>query len=560
MKNYMKYFRKEIGNLVVLLLLSFTTIAISFIEPQITSRLMILLTDQKLKRAFYFTLIIFVINISTSIIAFFTQLLITKLKNKIAYAISWDLTGILASSTYQSVQDLDSEAIVSRITESNYFVNCIFNMFGNLGTLLTGIIILFYTAHTSLPVFVLFLGIIGFVLLSQKWIHQKLVSRDVLSKNSTEKLKNFLIEIGNAFLDIKVQNMIPTLKPKFSDALETDTANRIKIENLHNKNSILIRVTQSSYLLLFLGLGILLISKNQLSVEQMITLFMYRNYMNALVGAILKITSDYSSAKTCCIRMNKISDLKRFDYEQHGKKKLKQIQGSLEVKNLSVTIEERKILDHINITFPANSFIGIVGNSGCGKSTLLKVLAHEIKPDTGEVLMDGININELDLISLRKSVRLAPQSPHLFSMSIRDNLKLVNPDATDEEIWQALKLSDAEQLVKENGGLDTEIDDEKMSGGEKQKIALARIALQKSKIILLDEATSALDNISQSNIISVLQQATDYHTIIMVAHKLSTVKNADMLVFMEQGKIIATGTFDELYKTCPEFRKLADLA
>jgi len=251
-------------------------------------------------------------------------------------------------------------------------------------------------------------------------------------------------------------------------------------------------------------------------------------------------------------------EFKILEKDEFGSQYLRDINGDLSITNVTVNIEDKNILKNVSVKIPANSFVGIVGTSGCGKSTLLKVLAHELIPDEAKIEIDGVDINELDNYSLHRAIRMAPQFPYFFNLSIKDNLKLVCPDASDEEIWHALKLANAIKFVKQLGGLEVIVSNTCLSGGQKQKLALARIALRKAKILLLDEATSALDNISQSNILEVIHQAKSYHSIIMVAHRISTIKDADMLIFMDDGKIIATGTYDELYQNSEKFQKLAD--
>ncbi len=543
-----------------MILLNFLLILISFVNPQLTSKILIYLSSNNLQKSTYLAIAIFALGILELILKFFTNKIAIQTKNKISYTISWNLTKKLANATSKSIQKFTSQQIAERITESGNFVNNIFTIFDSFWEITIGIVILGYAAYISLPIFGLFLFVLAVTLVFQKFIIPKQISEFLEQQKSSEQTKSLLSEISNAFLDIKSQNMFESLKLSVENSFDNTTNCILKTSTLENRNSAISSFIQTINLFLFLILGIYLLSDNLILSEKLIALFLYRNYMNSFVYHIFSIIKNFSSAKASSTRMNEIFQYEVLEKDKFGTKFLKKIIGNLSVENVSVQIEAKTILDNVSLTIPADSFVGIVGNSGCGKSTLLKVLAHELQPDNGKVCVDEIDINELNNFSLRRAIRLAPQSPHLFQMSIRDNLKLVNPDANDKDLWHALKIADIADFVQESGGLDIEVNDKSLSGGQKQKLALARLAIQKSKILLLDEATSALDNFSQENIISTILKAKNNHTIIMVAHRLATVKKADFLVFMEQGKILAIGSYDELYKTCPEFRKMADLA
>lgn len=159
-----------------------------------------------------------------------------------------------------------------------------------------------------------------------------------------------------------------------------------------------------------------------------------------------------------------------------------------------------------------------------------------------------------------KTIAFAPQTPFLFSLSIRENLLLSNPNASDDAIWDALEVCAAADFVRNKGGLDVVISQKDLSGGEQQRLALARIGVRGAKIILMDESTSALDGQSQKTVIQTVKEAAkNGHTMILVAHRLSTLKDANMIVHLEDGKVLETGSFSELYEKSEKFRRLADL-
>ncbi|MCM3494416.1 ABC transporter ATP-binding protein [Paenibacillus sp. FSL K6-1566] len=204
----------------------------------------------------------------------------------------------------------------------------------------------------------------------------------------------------------------------------------------------------------------------------------------------------------------------------------------------------------INLHIPARRMTAIVGKSGAGKSTLIDLLMGLIQPESGQVLADGVSIqDERQLLSLRGSIGYVAQDPFLFNESIRDNLKLAAPETSDDELWEALRFSASDEFVRSlPQGLDTVIGDRgvRLSGGERQRIVLARAILKRPSILVLDEATSALDSENERQIQEALEQLKGSMTIIVIAHRLSTIRHADQVIVMEQGRIIQQGGYQQL--------------
>ncbi|KOP65405.1 multidrug ABC transporter [Bacillus sp. FJAT-18019] len=207
-------------------------------------------------------------------------------------------------------------------------------------------------------------------------------------------------------------------------------------------------------------------------------------------------------------------------------------------------------LQDINLFIPVNRMTAIVGKSGAGKSTLIDLLMGLIQPENGEVLVDGLSIqDEHRLLSLRGSIGYVAQDPFLFNESIRDNLKLAAPEASDDELWEALRFSASDEFVHRLPlGLDTVIGDRgvRLSGGERQRIVLARAILKRPSILVLDEATSALDSENEQLILEALEQLKGSMTIIVIAHRLSTIRHADQVIVMDQGRVIQQGGYQQL--------------
>ncbi|MBP3961794.1 ABC transporter ATP-binding protein [Paenibacillus lignilyticus] len=206
-------------------------------------------------------------------------------------------------------------------------------------------------------------------------------------------------------------------------------------------------------------------------------------------------------------------------------------------------------LKNINLSIPVNRMTAIVGKSGAGKSTLIDIIIGLIQPDEGEVLVDGRNLAGDDSFSLRRSVSYVSQDPFLFHASIRENLLIAAPEATEAQMWEALQFSASDEFVRNlPQGLDTILGDRgvRLSGGERQRIVLARAVLRKPGILILDEATSALDSENEAKIQGALDRLRGRMTIIVIAHRLSTIRSADQVVVLEKGEVIQRGGYQQL--------------
>ncbi|MCM3115104.1 ABC transporter ATP-binding protein/permease [Neobacillus sp. MER 74] len=228
------------------------------------------------------------------------------------------------------------------------------------------------------------------------------------------------------------------------------------------------------------------------------------------------------------------------------------IQNELECKNVFFRYNKKQstyALKDVSLRIPVNQMTAVVGKSGAGKSTLVDLLMGLNQPESGEVLIDGNPLRTENLLSLRRSVGYVPQDPFLFNATIRENLLIINNNASEDEIWDALEFSVAAEFVRKlPKGLDTPIGDRgvKLSGGERQRLVLARAILRKPTILVLDEATSALDTENESKIQKAIERLKGKMTIIVIAHRLSTIQNADQVIVLEQGEILQQGQFYHL--------------
>ena len=555
------FFRNEWKRIVTVLILGLIISLIQVVEPQITSKLVVSLNN------FVLALILagfsLILGILSSVFNSLKSKVEIRTKLSISNNIKLEVGRRLINSTSNSIKKYNNnERLTSIVCEADNLVENIFQLASQWFSIFTGVLVMVYTASVSWEIFFLFLVAVIGIFFYQKSFMYKLKEKKEACKTAHEKTRSLLREFIEGVLDIKGQFLGPNIKKIFENSLIDETSSSVEETDVIAKNNVITSVILNSFLFAFFALGIWLISVGQLTVEELITLYMYKNYMMVLVSSINRIGSFWSGLTVSKNRINEVLKYRSvLEKDPSGGIHLSvsDVKGNLALKDVTVCVEDKIILDNISINIEPNSFVGIVGQGGCGKSTLLKVLSHDIIPDSGEILLDGLNLNELDDYSIRSAIRHAPQTPSVFTMTVRENLQMANENATEDDMWEALKYADADGFVKEfENGLDTVINRSSLSGSQLQRLALARIPLRTSKIILLDEATSAMDNITQSRIISTLKRVTENHTIVMVAHRLHILEDADIILYMEDGKIVDTGSYSDLYNRNSSFRKLAD--
>lgn len=250
--------------------------------------------------------------------------------------------------------------------------------------------------------------------------------------------------------------------------------------------------------------------------------------------------------------------------ELHHGDALKEVKGEIRFEDVSFRYDEhRPTVEHINLLVQPQQTVAIVGATGAGKSTLFQLLTRFYDPDSGEILLDGKSIRSLSKVSLRDSIGYVTQESYLFNQTIRENLKLGKPDATDEELWNALRLACAADFVEKlDGKLDATVGERgsRLSGGEKQRISIARAFLKDAPILLLDEATSAVDTKSERLIQQAIDELRKDRTCLVIAHRLSTILHADQIYAMRSGQVVDHGTHEELMKKCPYYAELVALS
>lgn len=292
-----------------------------------------------------------------------------------------------------------------------------------------------------------------------------------------------------------------------------------------------------------------------------IILFNYRTqvvYTLDYVGMLMEAIKDFNLSASRVFQIID-SDTK----EVFGTEHLEHINGDFEFEHVNFSyVENEPILKDISFKIKANETVSFVGKSGSGKSTIFNLLCKLYEPDSGVITIDGKNIQELDKDSIRGNISIINQNPYIFNMSIKENLTIVKEGLTEEDMVEACKIACLHDFIMSlPNGYDTVVGEGgvALSGGQRQRLAIARALVQKTEIILFDEATSALDNETQRDIQNAINNMKGEYTILIIAHRLSTVINSDRLIYIEDGKITAIGTHKEMLKKNKSYQKLYEL-
>lgn len=299
----------------------------------------------------------------------------------------------------------------------------------------------------------------------------------------------------------------------------------------------------------------------KIAYSMFIVLETYIWRIDEVVESISDFGVNYNKITVSLKRINELINNKLYDDEKFGSITLDNVKGNIKFENVKFKYsdDEDLTLRGLDLNIEPHKKIAIVGRSGNGKSTLFNLLLRYFDPISGTISLDGVNINDLTEENLRKNISIIRQTPFLFNLSIFDNFKLVKDDVTLEEVRKYCKeayiddyimsLPDKYDTTIGEGGIN-------LSGGQKQRLAIARTLLLNTKIILFDEATSALDNESQDYIKKTINNLVKDHTIVIVAHRLSTIVDADVINVIDKGKLEATGTHEELLKKSKVYKNL----
>ena len=384
-------------------------------------------------------------------------------------------------------------------------------------------------------------------------------------KEQKDKMLGLVNEIVKSERDVKSLNLDNNL----AQETETSCNNYKRISKKRNSTDVFFWNFRQFVIVIMIAIvslvAIFLLQDGKLAISSFLYILMNRNSISEVVWIMGNIATNFNEAKVCIKRMFEILDDEKYPVEKFGTLTPTDCYGVIDFKDVCFSYQdegqtdETVVLNKLSFKIEKNTTVAFVGKSGSGKTTILNLICKLIECKDGNVLLDGRDVKTLSKKYLRENISMVNQFPYIFDNTIRKNLLLVKPDATQDELIQACKDASIWEFISSlPNGLDTNVGESgiKLSGGQKQRLAIARSLLKKTKIILFDESTSSLDNYAQADIKRSIDALSKNSTVVIVAHRLSTIKNADKIYFLEQGKICGEGTFDELCNSNEEFKNM----
>lgn len=364
--------------------------------------------------------------------------------------------------------------------------------------------------------------------------------------------QSYLVEVLSGISTVKAQNIELRARWKWQERYGRYVSDGFKNVLTSTAASSLSNFLNKLSALLVLWVGAYLVLDGQLSLGQLIAFRIISGYVT---GPLLRLAQIWQNFQQTALSLERLSDIvdspQEADETDRYNITLPPVQGTVKYEDVSFRFGTTGPLqlNNINIEIPAGTFVGIVGQSGSGKSTLTKLLPRLYDPLSGRIIVDGYDINKVELYSLRRQIGIVPQETLLFDGTVQENIALTNPDASSEEIIEAARVAVAHDFIMElPSGYNTRVGERgsALSGGQRQRIAIARTILQGPQLLILDEATSALDYNTERQVCLNLAQVYKGRTVFFITHRLTTIRNADLILMMDQGAVVEQGTHEQL--------------
>lgn len=553
-----KFIKKEKKSVVIVSILSLFLSVISVIVPIFSAQLIIKLTSNLLDQLVRVSLYIFIIEITRNIVVF----IMSRVTNRYMLRVVTDVQMEMFKETLKiSASDIDKNStglFIDRVNDDaggiiNIFTDLIeslLDFISNIGILIACLII----NPFIFLYFILSSTIISYISSRRR---KKYFELDKKRRKLKEKRTSLISEVVRGIRDVKLLNGEEGMLRKTKEQLEEVNKERTKMDNTRNIYFLIHGSVRDFFDVIFVVLCVLLISNNSLSVASAIVLNTYRNRVEGLLRIYNDMADIFKEFNLSASRVFEVLG-NSFEKDKSGKILIDNI-SSISFSNVSFSYTTNEVLKNISFDINKGERIGFVGESGSGKSTIFNLLSKLYLNQKGSILINGIDIKELDNNSLRSNLSLIPQNPYIFNFSIKDNLKIGNVNVSDKEIVDACKeASIYDRIMSLDKGFDTVVGEGgvTLSGGEKQRLAIARSLVKNTDVILFDEATSSLDNITQNDVQQAIFGIDRSKTILIIAHRLSTVVHCDRIYVMDKGEIVGVGTHQELLKTCPKYQEL----
>lgn len=555
-----RYVKEQKSKIILLAIIGLLLAVIGVVLPILSARLIVYLTSNELLQLLSIAFVVFAVEILKNIMKYFSDYLLNIVYRETFNNIQISLGKEILKLKNKTLDSNSSGFFIQRLMGDTSKLSSIFNIINsNLTEIISsiGILIAVLIVNFWIFLYMLIVVILLFVLTNMQW--KSFYRFDKMFRGEEDNVSGFTGEVVRGARDIKMLHAENSFINVMNSKIKKLNQTRYKMLSVNrNYNLINDSVIDLSNLLLII-IFIYFITNNIITIPMAIVIYNYSLKNVAVVYVINDLLNCIQNFNLSAERIIDILDNNKFEKEEFGNVHLDKVNGNFEFKDVNFSYGDNKVLDNLSFKVNANSTVAFVGKSGAGKSTIFSLIDKMYEVDSGEILIDGVNINELDKDSIRDNITVINQNPYIFNLSIKDNLKLVKENLTDEEMINACKMACLDEFINTlpdkydtvvgEGGIT-------LSGGQKQRLAIARALIQKTEIILFDEATSALDNETQKEIQEAIHNMQGEYTILIIAHRLSTIIDSDRILFLNDGHIEAEGTHEELLNKSLAYKHL----
>ena len=564
LRRTLKYAKSSRKYVVLYVVLGLVEIPLSVVVPMLSAQRILELTGNKLDQLLYTSLAVFGIGLVLNVLDFVDHILYWKIYRQIMTKLR---TAIIREAIKLEVREVDKSSTGVFITRINVDTNEVSFVLGEIisqvTTILTrvGVMGAVFVMNKYMFVYVLIAALVTYAIKRQGLRREYEIKRK--TKKLEEEMTSLTGELMRGIRDVKALNAETTALHKMSERIDQTNYGKYKELVVRWRHWFVANSCETLFGLLFFVLAIVLLRHNLATIPIIVVIFNYRSDIIGLVNYSIWVIDYGEQFNLAADRVYEVIDNKAFDKEKFGDIGLDHLEGKIEFDQVSFSYDhddhKRPILDRISFTVRPNERVAFVGRSGAGKTTIFSLITRLYHADSGTIKLDGYDIESLTRDSIRNNMSIITQSPYIFNFSIKDNLLIAKPGASMREIrsvCQAACIDDYimslpegyETMLGEGGVI--------LSGGQRQRLAIARALLKKTEVILFDEATSALDNETQEQIQRAISNLQGEYTILIVAHRLSTVIDSDRIFVVDKGKIVADGTHQELLRSCQFYHDL----
>ncbi|MEF9992026.1 MAG: ABC transporter ATP-binding protein [Peptostreptococcaceae bacterium] len=554
MKRFLKIvFEKNKSTALLAFLIMLTISILDLLIPQVTRYILDrAIKFEQIDLLIKLVLLYATISIFSALLSVVLEYIYSIMKKKVSIKLKIGLLEHLAKLSGDYYTNIKTGNILNIIENDMYIIESFGAemLFSLIIDTITACIALFFLIKMDFDLLIIVLILQVLIILSQSKFTKIIAAKTGEVRHDAGNLANIVQEYVSNIMNIVISKSSFKFFKRYIKQEKSLIYKWIKLDMVISSNVSIARILSSLITICIYGYGGLKIIKGNMSIGELIA---FQQYTGMLIGPCVSIIRSNTKIQQSKVSINRIFNILdepiTIKHDNKGKLLKDDFKGDIIFDEVDFSYDEDKTLDNINIKFEKGKTTALVGSSGCGKSTIVNLLFRLWDIDKGKIMIDEVDIKDYNLKSLRQNISIVTQDLLLFDDSILNNLTLGNKNISKEYVEDICNRVDIYNFINElPNGFDTIIGEKgvKLSGGQKQRVAIARALISKSSIIIFDEATSALDNISQKTILENINDLLKNKTVIVIAHRLSTIKNADKIYVIDKGKVIESGSHEEL--------------